>query len=284
MGESRTELLAWMNDLLQLSYTKIEQAGTGAAYCQIMDSIFGDVQMAKVKFDTKHEYEYVSNFKILQHSFDKHKVDKIIPVDRLMKCKFQDNLEFMQWVKRFWDQNFPGGAYEASQRRKGGSGGGGVGGGAPKAAAPRAAATSAARKTSGGMGGGMGAGAGAGAAARSASRNTSGRVSSSSASANTLDNHSTSMIIELNKQIVEFKMTVDGLEKERDFYFGKLRDIEIIVQEQIEAIEQEAGDQEPLELPVLKDIQAILYSTEEGFEVPPEGEEAHEEEFDDETF
>ncbi|KAK4521100.1 uncharacterized protein ATC70_013044 [Mucor velutinosus] len=73
MGESRTELLAWVNDLLQLNYTKVEQAGTGAAYCQIMDSVFNDVHMTKVKFDTKHEYEYVSNFKVLQHTFDKHK-------------------------------------------------------------------------------------------------------------------------------------------------------------------------------------------------------------------
>jgi RP/EB family microtubule-associated protein len=29
MGESRTELLAWLNELLQTRYTKIEQAGTG---------------------------------------------------------------------------------------------------------------------------------------------------------------------------------------------------------------------------------------------------------------
>lgn len=43
MGESRTELLAWINDLLQLGYTKIEQFGTGAAHCQIIDSIFRDV-------------------------------------------------------------------------------------------------------------------------------------------------------------------------------------------------------------------------------------------------
>src|SRR5258706_2172864 len=41
MGESRTELLQWLNDLLQLNYTKIEQCGTGAAYCQIFDSIYG---------------------------------------------------------------------------------------------------------------------------------------------------------------------------------------------------------------------------------------------------
>lgn len=29
LGESRTELIGWLNDLLQLNYTKIEQVGTG---------------------------------------------------------------------------------------------------------------------------------------------------------------------------------------------------------------------------------------------------------------
>jgi RP/EB family microtubule-associated protein len=28
MGESRTELIAWINELLQLNYTKVEQAGS----------------------------------------------------------------------------------------------------------------------------------------------------------------------------------------------------------------------------------------------------------------
>jgi hypothetical protein len=40
MGESRSELLAWLNELLQINYTKVEQCGTGAAYCQILDSIY----------------------------------------------------------------------------------------------------------------------------------------------------------------------------------------------------------------------------------------------------
>lgn len=41
MGESRTELLEWLNNLLQINYTKIEQCGTGGAYCQVMDSVYG---------------------------------------------------------------------------------------------------------------------------------------------------------------------------------------------------------------------------------------------------
>ena len=40
MGESRSDLLLWLNELLQINYTKIEQCGTGAAYCQILDSIY----------------------------------------------------------------------------------------------------------------------------------------------------------------------------------------------------------------------------------------------------
>ncbi|KAI9319716.1 calponin homology domain-containing protein, partial [Dichotomocladium elegans] len=234
MGESRMELLAWLNDLLQLNYRKIEQAGTGAAYCQIMDSIYGDVHLTKVKFDTKHEYEYINNYKVLQHTFEKHKIDKIILVDRLVKCKFQDNLEFMQWIKRFWDQNYQGGTYDAVGRRKSG---------AAKAAAIRSggsAPPAVARKTAGG---GHAGGA------------------SGTAGAHSVDNHSAAMIIELNKQISELKLTVDGLEKERDFYFGKLRDIEIIVQEHIDSLEQEHGENAP-DIGVFKEIQTILYSTE----------------------
>ena len=44
-GESRGELLAWVNDLLQLDLTKIEQMGTGAPLCQIIDSIYGIIQV-----------------------------------------------------------------------------------------------------------------------------------------------------------------------------------------------------------------------------------------------
>lgn len=48
--------------------------------------------MHKVKFNTNQEYEYINNFKVLQHCFTQHGVDKYIPVDRLVKLKFQDNL------------------------------------------------------------------------------------------------------------------------------------------------------------------------------------------------
>lgn len=66
------------------------------------------------------------------------------------------------------------------------------------------------------------------------------------------------------KQLLDLKLTVDGLEKERDFYFSKLRDIELICQEH-----------ESENSPVISGIIGILYATEEGF-APPEDDEIEE--------
>ncbi|KAJ2347050.1 microtubule integrity protein mal3, partial [Coemansia sp. RSA 2673] len=105
---SRNDLISWVNDLLRTNYTKVEQLGSGAAYCQIIDSVYGDVRLERVKFNANQEYEFAENFKILQNAMTKHKVDKPIDPPRLMKCRFQDNFEFLQWLKRFWDSYSPG--------------------------------------------------------------------------------------------------------------------------------------------------------------------------------
>ena len=94
-----------------------------------------------MKFNTKQEHEYINNFKVLQASFKKMSVDKIVPVDRLVKGKFQDNFEFLQveldmdfsltitflqWFKKFFDANYGGQDYDALAMRGGeevGSGG-----------------------------------------------------------------------------------------------------------------------------------------------------------------
>lgn len=56
----------------------------------------------------------------------------------------------------------------------------------------------------------------------------------------------------------QLKQTVEGLERERDFYFSKLRDIELLLQQAVDADpEIEKADDG-----LVKHIQAILYSTE----------------------
>ncbi|EMD00581.1 hypothetical protein BAUCODRAFT_127725 [Baudoinia panamericana UAMH 10762] len=242
MGESRQELLAWVNGLLQLNITKVEQCGTGAALCQIYDSIFLDVPMSRVRFNVNTEYGYLENFKILSNTFRKHHVDRPLHVEQLVKCKMQDNLEFLQFTKRYWDQYYPGGDYDAVGRRKGA--GAGATPSAPPAARPAAAAAnSGARRPMA---------AGATATPRTTSRQTGGGPASSA----------------LQQKNAELMETVQGLERERDFYFSKLRDIELLIQQAMEAepsLEEDEGS-------LLKQIQTILYSTEEGFEIPQEAE------------
>lgn len=65
-----------------------------------------------------------------------------------------------------------------------------------------------------------------------------------------------SVILSLQKELQEERNTVAALEKERDFYFGKLRDIEVFIQQDLEQ-SPEAGESQ-----LLKEIQAVLYSTE----------------------
>lgn len=44
---------------------------------------------------------------------------QIIPVERLVKGKFQDNFEFLQWYKKFFDANYDGKEYDPVMVRQG---------------------------------------------------------------------------------------------------------------------------------------------------------------------
>jgi len=232
MGESRQELLNWINNLLQLNITRVEQLGTGAALTQVFDSIYGDIPMHKLKFNVNTEYAYLNNFKVVQNVFTQRQIDRPLHVERLVKCKFQDNLEFLQWTKRYWDQFYPGGDYDAVARRKGQ---------APTAAAPapRSASAAVKRGTTPTVGG-----------ARTRTPLGGGGVPSGANSA------------ALHQEIAVLKESVIGLERERDFYFSKLRDIELLVQN------LEAPDSQLDTDHFVTKIQSVLYSTEEGFEIP----------------
>lgn len=44
---------------------------------------------------------------------------QVIPVDKLIKGRFQDNFEFLQWFKKFFDANYDGREYDALEARGG---------------------------------------------------------------------------------------------------------------------------------------------------------------------
>ncbi|KAH8304204.1 microtubule-associated protein RP/EB family member 1 isoform X1 [Drosophila kikkawai] len=278
---SRHDMLAWVNDCLQSQFSKIEELCTGAAYCQFMDMLFpNSVPVKRVKFRTNLEHEYIQNFKILQAGFKKMSVDKIIPVDKLIKGRFQDNFEFLQWFKKFFDANYDGREYDPVAQRSGvklgngngSNGGSGVGSsnndlhlmhrrplqaptGGVSRMPPRAIAHTAATKVISRTNNVAPASRVAAAATGTVKKNDSG---------SSVNNQ---QIEEMSNQVMDMRINMEGLEKERDFYFSKLRDIEILC--------QEADDAEGH--PLIQKILDILYATEDGFappdDAPPEDEE-----------
>ena len=104
----------------------------------------------------------------------------------------RDNLEFLQWMKRFWDANYGGQGYDAVARRKG----------AP-AEPPATIAPLPASKPALTAGG-----------ARSGGRTPVGGYRTGSAQPN-------EAIQQLQGQVKELSSHLEGLEKERDFYFEK---------------------------------------------------------------
>ena len=102
---SRNELLQFFNTTFNLNLTKIEQTASGAVACQLTEYLFpNSIPMSKVNWSAKSSHEYVANYKLLQKAFTKNKVQRFVDVDKLIRGKYQDNLEFCQWLKAFFDQ------------------------------------------------------------------------------------------------------------------------------------------------------------------------------------
>ncbi|XP_072304778.1 microtubule-associated protein RP/EB family member 1b [Eucyclogobius newberryi] len=240
---SRHDMLVWINQSLQMSFTKIEQLCSGAAYCQFMDMLFpNSLPLKKVKFAAKLEHEFIQNFKLLQVAFKKIGVDKNIPVDKLVKGKFQDNFEFVQWFKKFFDANYDSVDYDPVAARQGQE---------PVSSTTPAIGQSKPVKKALGQG-----------PPRPPVAKVAPKMVSPGSRKPMAGDDDRDM---LQNKVQELQATIVDMEKERDFYFNKLRNIELLCQEQ--------GEDDP----TLRKIIDILYATDEGFVIPGADEQEAEE-------
>jgi microtubule-associated protein, RP/EB family len=190
--------------------------------------------MARVKMNARHEYEFIANFKVLQNVFKAKKIEKARPflflshlsatlinpiahthrktreMQNAVTCLLpthlvcplshpqpfpRDNLEFLQWMKRFWDSNYGGHPYDAVARRRG----------APTDT-PATIAPLAPTRSSGNLAVG----------ARPGGKTPVGGHRAGSA-------QPSEAVQGLQAQVREMSAHLEGLEKERDFYFAKVR-------------------------------------------------------------
>ncbi|EQC32088.1 hypothetical protein SDRG_10284 [Saprolegnia diclina VS20] len=273
----RKEILDWVNGTCGLGLTKVEQTCTGAVACQILDAIYpGKVPMSKVDWSANKDYEYINNYKILQKVFTNLKIDRHIEVDKLIRGKYQDNLEFMQWYKRFYELNGGGtNDYDPIAQREKGKGGaaystkfkftGGGGGSSASSTTSSQAAPAPKRRP-------------VASSTKSSAKPPSApssiekeRAISSKRQSEASSNAEVDELTKENEALSEangiLRGQIEGLEKERDFYFGKLRDIELMLQELDETEHTET----------VKSIFNILYAAEGDF-VAVEGEEQEDDE------
>jgi len=225
----RGEILSWINATLQLSLGKVEEAASGAVQCQLLDMVHpGVVPMHKVNFDAKTEYDMIQNYKVLQDVFNKLRINKNIEVNKLVKGRPLDNLEFLQWLKRYCDA-VNGGImnenYNPAERRSKGCKERNHKGPNKSSKSLQANRLSSANSADGAP--------------------TTEKVCISTVT----EEHYMEQIQQLSEKIVDLKVSVDSTEKERDFYFSKLRDIEILCQRP-----------ELEHLPMTKGIRKILYA------------------------
>lgn len=238
----RNEILSWIKERLRLNLSRVEEAASGAVQCQMMDLTFpGTVPMHKVNFDAKTEYDMIQNYKVLQDVFNKLKIDKHVEVNRLIKGRPLDNLEFLQWLKRYCD-SVNGGIvnenYNPVERRNKGGQGRNV-----KSTNKNSKSVQAGNLQTSNQ-------------ASNVAHGPRQRKPSTDGDAN-----SSEEIKALAKEVMELKLAVEVLERERDFYFAKLRDIEILCQRP-----------EVEHLHMTEEIKKILYAT-DGETVPKDAQE-----------
>ncbi|ODQ47082.1 hypothetical protein PICMEDRAFT_21440, partial [Pichia membranifaciens NRRL Y-2026] len=251
-GVSKSALLEWINAYFDINYTKIEQCGNGAVYCMIFNALYPNIiNVSRIHRSPSSEFETLTNYKLLQHGFNKVRISRDVNVEKLMRCRLQDNLEFLQWLGKLWCEHNKDFTFSGSTSRP---------------ASRRTSSIGVDRNpTSKPLG------------SRKSSNATPQQRNDFRVNAAT-DNNGSNHISEdkrlltevsqlkqklqtANEALEEVSNLKECLQIERNFYFGKLREIEVICQN----ISQTDNAEQISTLALIEDLKDIMYSTEEGF-------------------
>lgn len=101
---SLMELLQWINSLLALAVTSLQQLHNGAVYCQIVDAheIPAAVPMRRVRWDAHRGYDTLNNYKILQAALERISFNGPVLLDRLVSGNMSSHMELLQCLGAFF--------------------------------------------------------------------------------------------------------------------------------------------------------------------------------------
>ncbi|KTG04779.1 hypothetical protein cypCar_00020499 [Cyprinus carpio] len=111
-----SELLDWLNDILQASFSQVEHSCSGAAFCRLMDIIHpGSVDINKVKFTAKENADILDNYKLLQDAFNKAQIKKELELKLLVNGDTLKILDLLSWFKDLYDHNVAQQKYDTQE-------------------------------------------------------------------------------------------------------------------------------------------------------------------------
>ena len=115
----RDELLSWINSIVGVGYKHIEDCANGAAFCQVIDALHPDtINLGKVKFDATLENDIVNNYKILQEGFYANQIQKNLNISEFINKKVNATLEMLQWLYQYAHMLLSSISYNPFERRK----------------------------------------------------------------------------------------------------------------------------------------------------------------------
>ena len=98
---SKSELLQWIFEKTNLEITKIENFSSAIHCSLILSKIDPKFPLNKIKLEACTYYEFEANWLVVQAYFRSKKINKSIPIAKLIKSRPLDNLEFAQWFYSF---------------------------------------------------------------------------------------------------------------------------------------------------------------------------------------
>ncbi|KAG8470815.1 hypothetical protein KFE25_009236 [Diacronema lutheri] len=225
---TRRELVQWIRGKYQPNFQRLEDLSTGAVYCQVLDSVYpGAVALERVKWNAAGEKERLTNFQVLQAGLERAKLTKHVPVDSLLRPSVSAHLEFSQWLKVVHDRRLIAGVpeYDAAGRLdqvgaklRPASDGASAGPGLEPPVSMRRSKLRTPSPSSPLPG--RGSSWAASAVATSASRSCAQAPVSATSSDHSAEEGAM-------RQVEQLRRAHAKAERQRDFYFGKLCDIEM---------------------------------------------------------
>ena len=118
----RSELLAWVNGIVQSDYSKIENFSDGVGLCQIIDAFFNNVtpEVMKLKLNSKEKEDWQRNWCLLNEMLSKQRSYKQVDPIKMSKGNFSSNFEFVQFLYDYIYKTFNSAQpkkYKGLQRR-----------------------------------------------------------------------------------------------------------------------------------------------------------------------